>query len=107
MAAAAQVAGQPGTVGASALHAEGNDLAVGAGPAGELDIAIGVGHLGQLSQYHAEVVEGHGDVEVLVGVDTHDDLASRWLVGDAGHGCWSSWPTVGRWPGGQDRTDAM
>jgi hypothetical protein len=38
-----------------------------------------------LPQQCAEVIEGHGDVEVLVGVNTHDDLASQWLVGDAGH----------------------
>jgi hypothetical protein len=85
MAAAAQVAGQPGTVGAGALYPEGDDLALGVGPLGELGVAAGVGGHGQLPQHRPEVIEGHGDVEVLVGVDTHDDLASQWLVGDAGH----------------------
>jgi hypothetical protein len=43
MAAAAQVAGQPGTVGAGALYPEGDDLALGVGPLGELGVAAGIG----------------------------------------------------------------
>jgi hypothetical protein len=43
MAAAAQVAGQPGTVGPGALYPEGDDLALGVGPLGELGVAAGIG----------------------------------------------------------------
>lgn len=39
----------------------------------ELRVAAGVGGEGPDVQHRAEVVEGDGDVDVLVGVDADDD----------------------------------
>ena len=78
-----QLAGQPGPIGAGALHADQLDDAVRAQPADQPLIA-GLGRLERLDAEHtAEVIDYRGDVHINMGVHTRSH--ATWGLYD-GHG---------------------
>ena len=119
-AVAAQVSGQGRAVGAGALHPGTVQHAEATGPGQQLPVAgAGGGELGA-GQQDAQDGDDRGDVDVLVGVDTEDDLLAvavrrdcsaswcgmlgmgvRLLIGSGG-----GWPSPGR-PGGQNCDGAL
>ena len=66
----AQVAGQAGPIGASALHADLGDVAERAQPLEQGLVAGWVGAEGLRAEQSTERVQGGGDMEVTMGVDT-------------------------------------
>jgi hypothetical protein len=72
-AGAGQELGQPGAVGAGALHAGTGELAVVAGPGQQLLVAGAGGRDDQPAVEAAELVQQGGDVHVAVGVDADGD----------------------------------
>jgi hypothetical protein len=71
----AEVTRQPRPVAPGALNAEGPDLTQTAGPRKERPVALRRCGDRDLPEPSTELVLGSSDVEVLVGVHTHDDAA--------------------------------
>ena len=98
----AEMAGEPGAVGAGALHPDAGQRPERAHPAQHLLIAACVGVEAGGAQQPRRGVYDRGDMGVFVGVDPAEDLGPvRCHNGDAS--CWSSdvWGTTGR-DGGQN-----
>ena len=84
---AAQVSGQRGAVAAGAFHSGTVQHAETTRPGQQLPVAGGGGRELGAGQRHAQDGDDRGDVDVLVGVDTEDDL----LGVRVGRDCSRSW----------------
>ena len=85
---ASQVGGESGPVEAGALHAEAEDLAERGRPLGWLLVAAAVGGDADRSLGSTDGIDGHGGVDVLVGIDPDDDFPDRLGLQDGGQGRW-------------------
>jgi hypothetical protein len=101
---AAQEPGQADPVGPAALDRVEMHRPQGAGPGDQRGVAIVGGRDGEPVEPATEAVEGDGDVGVLMGVDTDDDIGAG--EREARHGCCSL--QRGRWsspPAGREGQD--
>lgn len=98
----AQVTGQARTIVTGAFDTDNDEPAESAGPRYELPVTGGGGHHAMSAQRAAEQINGMGDVELLVRVDTDSDL---WLggCGDGGFHCGPSCDRISGWGEGQIR----
>jgi hypothetical protein len=76
-----QVPGQPGAIGARALHADPGHLTEGTHPGQQLSIAGSAGRKRLDAQQAADIVQGRGDMDVQVGVDSARDGAAGFYDG--------------------------
>jgi hypothetical protein len=84
---ASKMACEADAIAAGALDTERVDPAERRGPRLEAGVALAVDRHMLFAETRAEMIERHGNVDVLVRVDPDDDLPSWSLSRDAGHGC--------------------
>jgi hypothetical protein len=104
MTATTQEARQPGPAAAGALDPEAVNTTQRLRPPLERGVATGVGRHGEITEPGAVVIDGDGDVDVLVGVHTDDHLSSWLIDGHAGHWLFSFIGSARQLVGWADRT---